>query len=1097
MMGQSDAGVLFGVVKDPSGALLGRAKVVVKNQSTGVTREVQTDARGLYYLTQLTPGEYELTVEADGFKRSHNIKIHVQVADVQKLDVGMELGTVSESVEVRADVSPLNTETVAQGTTISQEKIPSLPLNGRQFLTMALLVPGANPGGRAVQQNQVRQNQQGGLSLVGGRTNNTTFLLDGAINSDPDYNSLNYSPTVDGIAEFQVQTALVGAEYGRPAINVVTRSGGNEPHGTLWEFLRNRAFDARPFNLMQSTLPQYQRNQYGAALGGPIRKNKVFAFLSYEGLRLHQAGAGLTTVPVPTALQRQGDFSVSTPGGIFDPDSTSTNGVRQPFAGNRIPVSRINPMSLAALNALPLASNPAASTFVNASGLLSQNNQNSSGRMDYAATQKWNLFGRYSVSDERANIPAVVPGRDNVNNTLSQNGVVGSTYVLSQSLLNETRVGYNRLRIFNGLPELGFNINGVSNVNLPQFLVGSYPNIGGAGGFNATTGGGLLQVRDNTFQIYDNVSWLRGKHSVKFGGEIYHSQYNRFESANVLGTYQFNTPAYTAQTRLDATGKLATVAGTGDPLASFLLGLSNSANRTIGPSRIDGRQYTYSFFVQDDFRILPKMTLNLGLRYELAPPMYDARGQLSSIDYSNVPQPLQIFASGKTGTYTPLLFICGQSGYPKGCAHTDRNNFAPRVGIVYSLNPKTVVRTGAGIFYALNDLNPLFRLAAGLPGNVAQTLSNDAIAPRFSGFNPFGAATVGPTQIQAAGIDINQRTSYSMQYSFGIQREIVRNVTLEAGYLASLGLKLEQNVQPNNAQPGAGAIDPRRTFAGVQFAPGTVFPSYLTVVGNTVPVGQINYLPHSAQSNYHALYVRAEKRFTKGLSVLQAYTWSKAITNAPQFRNAGGIGGSENSPAQDSYNLSAERGLASFHLGQRGVTTFVYDLPFGAKGKYVTQGVASKVLGGLQFSGVYTMQTGFPFTINVRGDSANVGAGTGGIFVRPNAAYGVSPVLSGDERSTERFFNTAAFLTPPQYTYGNVGRNTVIGPGLTNFDMVVMKSVPVMEKVNLQLRFEAFNVANHSNYNIVGRIINDPLTFGKVQSQLDPRQLQLGAKVTF
>ncbi len=1084
LFGQTDTAVLFGLVKDPSAASVAGARVVAHNQSTGAERELETDAKGLYYFTLLPPGAYEITVEAQGFKGYRNPAVTVQVAQVARLDVDLQIGSTSEHVEVLTNASVLNTESAAQGTVISQEKIPSLPLNGRQFLQMALLVPGTNSGGRTVQQNTIRQSQIGGLSIAGNRTNNTGFLLDGATNIDPDYNSLNYSPAVDSVAEFQVQTAMVSADYGRASINVVTRSGSNTYHGTFWEFLRNKDLDARPFNLA-SDLPKYQRNQFGATLGGPILRDKLYAFLAYEGLQVKQAGPGLTTVTVPSALQRQGDFS-QTPGGIFDPFAPLVNGLRQPFGGNQIPMDKINPLALAAVDAMPPPSDPATNSFVNSTGILSQKNNNYSGRLDYTLMQNWTLFGRYSVSDEKAGIPAVVTGRDGLNNALSKNAVLGSTKVLSTNMVNETRLTFSRLRIFTGLPELTFDVNGAPT-KLPQFIPTVYPVMGGAGGFIGTTGGGLVLVRDNTYQVYDNLSWTHGRHAFKFGGEVEQVQYNRFEAPNLLGTYQF-TNGFTSQ--------IGKTSSTGDSLASLLLGLPQQGSRSIGPSRIDGRQWIYALYAQDDLHLLPNLTLNLGLRYELAPPIYDVRHQMSSIDYSNVPSPQAIFASGKTAFYQPTLFVCGESGYPRGCAYTDRNNFAPRVGVVWAVTPKWVVRAGGGMFYDLSDGNPLFRLAAGLPDNIIQTLSSNNVTPQFKNLDIFGPAVVGPIQIQAAGVDLHERTSYSLQWNLSVQRQLMQNMVVEAGYLATLGLKLEQNVQPNNAQPGAGAIDPRRPYLGVQYASGTQFPAYLNVIGNSVPAGFINFLPHSAQSNYHSLFVRFDKRFSSGFSLLSSYTFSKAITNAPQFRNAGGAGGAENSPPQDSYNLRGERGLASFDVESRWVNTFIYDLPVGKRGKYLQSGVASAILGDLQLSGIYQMQTGFPFTVNLKGDTAGVGAGTGGIFVRPNAVPGASAELPSSQRSTSQWFNTGAFLPPPNFTFGNVGRNTVIGPGLVNLDLVLAKSFHIGEKLRVELRAEGFNVFNHPNYNIIGRILNDP-TFGRVLSQLDPRQLQFGAKVVF
>jgi TonB dependent receptor len=497
-------------------------------------------------------------------------------------------------------------------------------------------------------------------------------------------------------------------------------------------------------------------------------------------------------------------------------------------------------------------------------------------------------------------------------------------------------------------------------------------------------------------------------------------------------------------------------------------------------------------YIQDDFHVASNVTINLGLRYELAPPMHDAHQQMSSIDYSKVPSPQAIFASGKTGFYNATLFVCGQSGYPDGCAYTDKNNFAPRLGVVWSATKKTVIKVGGGIFYANNDANPLFRLAAGLPNNIAQTLSSNNFVPQYHNLSPFGSNIVGPVQIQAAGIDINQRSSYSMQWNLSVQHELARGTVLEVGYLATMGLKLEQNVQPNNANPGLTAVDPRRPYLGVQYAPGIQFPSYITVVGNTVPVGQINYLPHSAQSNYESLFARLEKRFSRGVSFLSSYTWSKAITNAPQFRNAGGVNGNENSPPQDSYNLAAERSLASFNVAHRFINTVLYDLPIPKN-----KGFGSKIFGDIQLSGILSIQTGFPFTVNVSGDTAGAGAGTGGIFIRPNYILGQNVDLSGSARSTDHFFNTAAFSLPPAGAYGNLGRDTIVGPGLTDLDMVIAKNISLRESVKLQLRVECFNIFNHPNYNIVGRIINDPTTFGKVLSQLDPRQVQFGAKLQF
>jgi hypothetical protein len=815
-------------------------------------------------------------------------------------------------------------------------------------------------------------------------------------------------------------------------------------------------------------------DQFGANVGGALKKNRLFGFLAYEGLRVTQAGANQSgstpvTVSLPTAAERIGNFSADKT--IKDPSTGLA------FPGNQIPLTQINPISLAAVSVLP---NPVSgASYVNALEPLRQDNGNYSARLDYSATPRWNLFTRYSRSNENADVPFTIPNRDSLNDARSQNGVLGSTFTITPNLVNETHAGFSRLRLTLGFQDPLFDVKGVEE-NLPQMnLGGSYPLFGGAGGFNTTNpGGGVALSRDTTYQVYDNLAWNRGRQAIKFGAEVEQVNYNRFETPAVNGSFQF-------------TGKFS-----GNTVADYLLGDAATASRSIGPDTIDARQYVYGLYLQDDIHVLRNLIVNLGLRYELAPPFYDLHHEMGSIDYSKVPSPQSIFANGPLATYTPTFFVCGESGYPKGCAYTDKNNFAPRVGVAWSISPKTVIRTGGGIFYVNSDANPLFRLAAGLPNNLAQTLTIGSYSPATSGFTIFGPGILGPAQIQAAGIDLYQRTSYSMQWNFSVQRELAKNVVLEAGYLATLGLKLEQNVQPNNSQPSTNtAVDPRRPYGALTYAPGTTFPSYLQVQGNSVPVGFINYLPHSAQSNYESGFLRLEKRFSRGVSLLSSYTYSKAITNAPQFRNAGGVSGAENSPPQNSYDLSAERGLAAFDVRNRWTTTAVYDLPFGANGLWFRNGWASMVAGGFELSGIFTAQGGFPFTINLKGDTANVGAGTGGIYVRPNVV-GNSQYLPSSQQSTSEWFNTADFANPGAGNFGDLGRNTLIGPKMFDLDVVLQKNITVMERVKLQIRAEFFNILNHSNYSIVDRIFADP-AFGAVQSQLDPRQLQFGIKLIF
>jgi hypothetical protein len=1089
---QTDTGTLAGDISDPTGAAVAGAAVRLDNQSTKASRRTLSDAKGHYQFPLLAPGAYEITVEAPGFKKVVNSGVRVQVAGEAILPVRLDLGATSESVQVEASASMVNTESVAQGTVISQEKIVSLPLNGRQFIQLALLVPGANSGGRQVQQNNIRLNQVGGISSSGGRTNNNAFLLDGATNIDPDYNAISYVPILDTIEEFQVQTAQFSAQYGRASgsqINVVTKQGGNAWHGDGWEFLRNQELDSRPFNSVTSSLARNQRNQFGGTVGGRILKDKLFVFGGYEGLRLRTAGATPTTTAVPTALERTGDFSKSA-ASVFDPNTTAPNPsgsgmIRTQFPGNIIPQSRVNPLTAAAMAAMPLP-NVGASNYVNSGEVQQQNSDNYSIRLDYLLTPKVSLFGRYSISNESDFIPDVVPKRDQLSDVRPQNVAAGSTQALSATRVNEVRLGYNRLRFLNGLPEPSFDVNGASQ-NLPRFLPAGFATMGGAGAYTGTQGGGTVVSRDNTYQAYDNFSWQKGRHSWKFGAEILRIEYNRFETPNPLGTFNFTT-GYTTRTAAND--------NTGSALASMLLGLSTQASRTIGPKELYGRQWATGYYAQDDIRLRPNLTVNLGIRYELAPPMSDARNGLSSIDFSKVPSPQYIFANGPLATYKPTLFTCGQGGYPAGCAYTDYNNFSPRLGVAWTPFPKTVIRAGGGIYYATTDNNGLYQLAITLPKNISQSLTASNFIPTIANFNPFSGAVVGPSAVTQPSLDLRQRTSYSPQWSLSIQRELGRNMMAEIGYLGTMGVKLQQNVQPNNSQPGSAAVDPRRPYGGLVFGPGVIFPPYITVQGDSVPVQQVNIYQMSAQSNYHAFFVRFEKRFSNGMSLLSSYTFSKAITNAPQYRNAGGANGSENSPPQDSYNLRAERGLASFDARQRWVNSFVYEIPFGKGRPLFNSGMSAAILGGWQLSGILTAQAGFPFTLNLAGDTAGIGGGTGGILIRPNPVPGQNYKLPGDRKSTAEWFNIAAFVAPPAFQFGAVGRNTVIGPGLVNLDAAIARSFRLAERVQLQLRSEFFNVANHPNFNLVGRLINQP-NFGAVLSQFDPREIQFAAKIIF
>jgi Carboxypeptidase regulatory-like domain/TonB-dependent Receptor Plug Domain/TonB dependent receptor len=1094
LFAQNETAILSGRVVDPMGLAVPGSAIRLIRQLTGIARETVSDATGNYRFDLLEPGEYSIHVTATGFGAYEATAIHLQVALASQLDVHLTLGQAQQEVSVVADVSPVNAETVAQGTVISEEKIKALPLNGRQFLQLALLSPDVNSGGISVQQNVLRQGETAALSVAGSRTNDSAYLLDGVINTDPDYNALSYVPSVDAIAEFQVQVAQYSAEYGRASggqINVQTQSGGNQWHGSVWNFLRNNVFDSRPFNLTtQSNVPKFQRNQFGGTIGGPLAKNRLFAFFNYEGLRNRQAAANLTTIAVPDQAERNGNFSEELATTvIYNPSNPIVNGLRTPFSGNIIPSNLINTQVQAALLALPQPNVPG-NLFINTSDVLVQNYDNYSARVDYAQSASMKFFARYSGSTENASIPGSLPGRPTLDNAIPRNVAVGLTQVISSSMVNDIRVGFNRLNFLYGLPEPAFNISG-QNQTLPNFISGQL-NFGGAGPYNATGPGGIASARNNTYQAWDVLAWHLGRHSLRLGGEFDAFQYVRFEDADALGSLTF-TSGYT-----NATGAAPKATDhSGDAIATALLGLPQTATRTLGPNRIDGRQYNYAAFVQDDMRISLTVTANFGVRYEVSPPMHDIRNQMSSIDFTTAPSPQTIFAAGTQGVYSPLLFVCGKSGHPAGCAYTNWTNYSPRAGLVWSANPKTVIRAGGGLYYGTQDGNTLLKLAQSLPTTYAQTLTFNAFVPQNPNLNVFTAAIVGSQAISAASIDAHQKNPYSPQWSLNIQREIAKQTVVEVGYLGSLGVHLEQNVQPNNGLPGTAV---KRPYFGLTLSPDVQSALNFPMTSSVVPVSQVNYFPHSAQSNYHALDLRLEKRYQDGLSLLTSFTWSKALSNASQYRNAGGITGSENSPPQNSFNLAAERSPAYYNAKLRSVTSVVYDLPFGAGHHLMAQGVPGIVFGGWQISTIVQMQSGYPYTINYKGDPVNIGGGSGGVLIRPNQAVdaGGNPInadLPADQRTTARFFNTSAFVQP-NASFGTIGRNSMMGSQMANVDATIARTFRIAERMAAQFRAEFFNVANHANYNLIGRIVNDP-TFGIVQNGLPPRQIQFALKLSF
>lgn len=1102
-------GDIVGVVSDPQGAPVAGANVTLTNLGTNATRSATSNDSGLYAFPALVPGQYSVKVDKSGFKTFTRTNIEVQVQAQVRVDIAMQLGQVSETVEVSASAVSLNTENATVGTVVEQKRIVELPLNGRNYLQLTALSPNVSFGFPSAGQADGRQggdraNQN--ISVAGMRNNFNRFTLDGVENTDPNFNTYVIFPSAEALQEFKVQTGVYPAEFGRGAtqINVSTKSGGNEFHGSLYEFLRNEKMDARNYRFTgpDRVKDPFKWNQFGFVLSGPVvipklfnGKNKLFFMSNYEWFRQRRNVIGNFTLP--SAANRSGNFTnaIQT-NGIFDPRSrVIANGVVQsaaPFPGNTIPTSRLDPTSQRLLAFYPAANNEAAGLNNNHVIALGRpiNKDQFIQRFDYVESDKSTWFGRYSRSDE-----------NQLTGNLFQNGelivtdatqwTVTNTRVLTPNLVNEFRFGLTKFYNTTG-PELAFTTDVVGSLNIPGLSSGppvqwGIPNmsITGYSGFGNSSEG-PYENNNQAIQYINNLSWIKGKHTFKFGGEIRNDQYNQVGNQFARGQFTFDRNA----TRAPG------VTNSGNAFADFLLGEVFQAEAAVSIARAQFRATGFAFYVDDTWRVTNKLTLNLGLRYENSPPWTDQTGNLF-----NGIVPVDIRPTNPLGAVVQdrsiYPFFMRQGAPRQNCYEginlrwpdidvrcdgslgnrlvgRDNNDWAPRIGASYQLNEKTVVRVGAGMFYSQDTGNPRFDMARNLAGRLRDNSSQ--VSPQLNWGNSLAAIAGGIANVPRPYTFANpfdRRTSYTMQYLLNIQREFSNNVVFEIGYMGSVSRRLESLRAINESIP----VDP--AVSNLSLALRSPFPNF----------GRIQLVDNGGNGNYNSLGMKLTKRYSNGFTGLFSYTWSKAIDTASAIRNQGG----DTLFPQNSGCRQCERALSGFNTDHRFVTSLLYDIPVG-KGKKVnvSNGFADAVIGGWQLGSIFTVQTGFPITVTNGRDRSNTGA----FFDRPNAT-GINPQL--DKVTTAQAFNTAAFVEQAAGTYGNVGRNTLIGPSFVRWDFSALKNfrMPYKEGHNLQFRFEAFNFPNHPNWgNPVTNIQSG--NFGQILgTRGDMRNLQLALRYTF
>ncbi len=1137
---QRDTGSIAGTVKDPSAAVIPGAKVTVTNVNTGTTFTTKTGPDGEYVASPLLIGEYKVSVEKEGFKTTVVGPFAIQIQQRAAVDVTLQVGQTVQTVQVQSTTPVLETQTSSLGQVVNNRQVVDLPLNGRNFVQLALLTAGtapAEPGSR----------DQGayGFSANGGRSLQNNFLLNGMDNNSnltDLLNETNYvvGPPVDAIQEFKVQTNSFSAQFGRgngAVINVSIKQGTNQLHGDVWEFLRNDKLDAR--NFFDQNRPPYQQNQFGFTIGGPVAiphvyngKDKTFFFGDFERLLVRQ---GLTyTSVVPTAAQASGDFSnqldLTSPvtannqpvldcngnptyaGEIFNTrltqfDANSPTGLcGVPFmtTGGGVPVNQIptavqDPLAMRLMALYPAANanQPGYNYVSNPKNHI--NRSNFDVRFDEVFSNKDTSF---FVLD-RQQQPSILPGPfggladgsgffngDELNT--GYNSTAAETHIFSPTLINEFRAGYNRLE--SQRQNFNSNTNVSGQLGFPG--VPYEPGIGGLPQLTfsdaSTLGSATYLPSDeiqNTISVTDSLTSIHGKHTIQFGGEFRHEEFTIFQPADPRGGLDFG-PGFTDNPAAPGSG--------GSGMASFLLGLSDGGSIN-NLHNIDYLRKNVAFFVEDTYRMTPRVTLNMGLRYDFfgtVQERFNGQGTFNFMTGSLIIPTDAVTKNHQPSTLTPLLasIIPVSPTGSRGLIKPDYNNFAPRVGLAIKVTDKLVVRSGYGIFYGGEENGPYSNPSQGFnpPFFVTQSFNtpcgaassnpstlNCAIPDIQYLQNGFPAnALVDPNTPSLFSLDPTLATPYMQDWNFGVQYQLPGDTLFEVAYAGSKGTRLYDFLNGNQAAPSADPSAPT--------APRRPFPA--------VDSG-ISLFSSDSFSTYNSLQVKVQKNFSRGFSVLGTYTWAHSLDNS----SSANLGAQNGSGFRYFQDRRIEYGNSDFDIRNRAVISGVWELPFGQGKPFASgaSGAMNEVVGGWQVAGIATFSDGNWFTI---GDSNGNFANSDG-SQRPDTI--ANP--NGKPCQPNTFFNTCAFVDPPLGSFGNTGKNTVVAPGFYNFDFSIFKEFKTSERTHLEFRSEFFNILNHPDlqpaqtgpqFGINTTSLGSP-EFGFLTGAGAPREIQFALKFFF
>ncbi len=1088
-------GEITGEVRDASGGVIPGAAVTAVNQATNAIRTAVSNNAGVYSFPALQPGTYVVKVELQGFHTATGT-VSLQVQQTARLNFTLEVGEISETVQVSGFSPLLTTENATIGTVIENRRIVELPLNGRNYLQLVALSPNvsadfAGPGQAGDRQGGSRAAQQ--LSISGQRREFNYYTLDGIDNTDVNFNTYIFLPSVDALQEFKVQTGIYSAEFGREAnqVNVSTKSGSNAFHGTVFEFLRNDKFDAKPyaFTSARPAKPPFKWNQYGYTVGGPVWIPKVFHgrdrffFMSnFEGYRERKQSQNLFSLP--SAAMRDGNFSELLPGlAISDPTRCTVVGATRtctPFPGNVIPRDRLDATALKLLEFYPLPNINGAGLINNHIALANRriNKDQYTQRMDLIQGAKSMWFGRYSYGNENDIAPALKLNGTKLITKVHQT-MIANTWTLSSNVLNEFRFGHNYFFNTYGR-ELAFVRNVVAELNIPGLVdppaeawgIPSVPTKGFSGFGDSTEG--PYTNRNHAFEFVDNLSWIRGKHSLRFGASLRIDRYNQVGNQFARGSFIVEDQA------------------TGYGFSDFMLGYVRRAEASVALAVTKFRATSQAYYIDDTWKFRNNVTINLGLRYEYTPPWFDASGTLMNIfvpfrdttpnvqDLSRHPTLVRI-GRGDVYENTPLRFnpaiqVARDGRLGDRLIGDDKGNFAPRFGLAWSPSERWTLRTGVGVFYMQDTGNPRFDMARNLAGRRRD--ESLTLTPDITFQSPFRDASANACGVQPPLVCVStpyvlgnmhdRKTPYMVQYLVNVQRELGRSMALEVGYLGSRSHRLERMFALNEAVPGAtGSVVSRQPY-----------PEF----------GRIQEIGNVAEAEYNSLATKLTRRLDAGLTLLAGYTLSKSRDSGSGIRTLNG----DTLFPQNSYCLNCEWGLSIFDVRHRFVSSVLYELPFGEGKPFLSDGVGGAVLGGWQLSSILTIASGFPRNVTTGRDQSNTGAGAD----RPNVT-GAEIQLPRGQRTTDRWFNTGAFELQAFGTHGTAGRNLVIGPGIVSWDFSVMRNFRLTDGTKLQFRLEAFNLPNWPVWGDPDTNLLSP-RFGQINTTRKPmRELQFGLKLIF